>query len=355
MTLKTPIYMQAASGDSAISYSALDFRSFLHGLFRTDGVMRPDTVAAGMQVTQRAAGADLSVDVAAGRCMIEGDSVADQGKYFCWSTDVVNRSVPSPPASGTRTHLVVAQLYDKLHDGSASTYSWDIVVLPDTGAGLPAVPNSAIPLASVAVSSTSTSVQNSQITDLRYNTRLIGSQPPQVFSDASRPAAPYPSELTWRTDRDVYETWNGSAWREIPHRDGGGSAWTSYTPTLTATTTSPTLGTGSVRSGAYMQVGKLVTVRCTIKFGTSGVAAGSGFYEVSLPVTAVTLASSRQQGSATAWDNSTSNFEDGVVFIETGATTKVRLSIGGTVVTHNAPWTWAASDQFDFTITYEAA
>lgn len=355
MTLKEPIYMQVATGDTAVEYSAEDYRSLLHGLFRTDGIFRPDTAAGGLQVSQRGAGADLSVDVAAGRCIIEGDDASDQGKYFCWSTDVTNVTVPSPPASGTRTHLIIARVRDKLHQPSWSTYDWTIELVEDTGGGLPAVPASAIPLASVAVSSTDTSVQNSQIADLRYNTRLIGSQPTQVASDALRPPVPYPSELVWRTDKGCYEVWDGSAWRELTPRGGGGTAWTSYTPTLTATTTNPTLGTGSVRTGSYTQEGKKVTYRGTVKFGTSGVAAGSGFYEVSLPVAAVSLSNSRQQGTVTAWDNSAGNFEDGAIFVETGATTKARLSVGGLVATNSAPWTWAASDQFDFTIVYEAA
>ena len=76
---------------------------------------------------------------------------------------------------------------------------------------------------------------------------------------------------------------------------------------------------------------------------------------VKLPVAAVSLSNSRQQGTVTAWDNSAGNFEDGAIFVETGATTKARLSVGGLVATNSAPWTWAASDQFDFTITYEAA
>jgi hypothetical protein len=43
------------------------------------------------------------------------------------------------------------------------------------------------------------------------------------------------------------------------------------------------------------------------------------------------------------------------VFIESGATTKARLSIDSTVVTNAFPWTWANGYQLDFTITYEAA
>lgn len=213
MVLKKPLYMQAASGDTEITYSALDWRSFLHGLVRTDGVMRPDTVAGGLKVSQRAAGANFSVDVAPGRCIIEGDSVADQGKYFCWSTDVVNVVVPAPPASGDRIHWVVARLYDKLHDGGTA-YDWAIELIEDTGSGA-SVPSSAIPLAQVAVSAGQASVTDTNIADQRSNAPLIGSMAPQAFSDASRPPVPYTSELIWRTDRKDHEVYDGTAWQPL--------------------------------------------------------------------------------------------------------------------------------------------
>lgn len=66
------------------------------------------------------------------------------------------------------------------------------------------------------------------------------------------------------------------------------SAWTSYTPALTASTTNPTLGTGSSVGGAYHQFGKTVFGTANVTFGTSGVVVGSGRYAISLPVAAST-------------------------------------------------------------------
>jgi hypothetical protein len=57
-----------------------------------------------------------------------------------------------------------------------------------------------------------------------------------------------------------------------------------WTPALTAATTNPTLGTGSSAIGRYRQLGKQVFAFVRIVFGTSGAAAGSGTYFVSLPV-----------------------------------------------------------------------
>lgn len=64
-------------------------------------------------------------------------------------------------------------------------------------------------------------------------------------------------------------------------------AWTAYgspTTILTASTTNPTLGTGSSAVAAYKQVGKVVHFRIEVVCGTSGVAAGSGTYQFLLPV-----------------------------------------------------------------------
>lgn len=65
-----------------------------------------------------------------------------------------------------------------------------------------------------------------------------------------------------------------------------GGAWTSYTPTLTATTTNPTLGTSGTNSGRYMQIGKMVYFWLETYWGTTAGTAGSGTYQWSLPVTA---------------------------------------------------------------------
>lgn len=69
-----------------------------------------------------------------------------------------------------------------------------------------------------------------------------------------------------------------------------GLGFAAYTPALTATTTNPTLGTASVQSGRYFQIGKFVIANFAIKFGTAGAVAGSGAYRISLPVPCTTTA-----------------------------------------------------------------
>jgi len=60
-------------------------------------------------------------------------------------------------------------------------------------------------------------------------------------------------------------------------------ACSTYTPTLTATTTSPTLGSGAVRIGRYFRVQKQGWLTVQIWVASSGYAAGTGTYEIDLP------------------------------------------------------------------------
>lgn len=167
MTLLTPLFMQAGGADPTISYSATNYRYGLgNALFAVEGVINP-LGSGGLQVTQRGAGANFSVDVAPGFAVITGNDIASQGVYICGSDATVNLVVPAAPGSGTRVHRVVAQVRDKLNNGSWTTYDWTPVLLPDIGSGTPAEPASATTLGLVSVSAGQASVGNANITDSR--------------------------------------------------------------------------------------------------------------------------------------------------------------------------------------------
>jgi hypothetical protein len=133
-----------------------------------------------------------------------------------------------------------------------------------------------------------------------------------------------------------------------------GAAWETWTPALTASTTNPTLGTGSTASGRYGRINKTVFGQLLIQFGTSGVAAGTGFYFVSLPVTA--QASGPTVGSGYILDNSTSLLRHVVAVLDT--TGRMALWLENTTsfaVGAGNPWAWAASDSIRVDFEYEAA
>ena len=145
-------------------------------------------------------------------------------------------------------------------------------------------------------------------------------------------------------------------------------AYDAYTPTLTASTTNPTLGTGSSATGYYKRLGHRVEGYCSIQFGSAGVAAGTGYYGLLLPVEPVNR--TMAIGIGYLVDNS-----DNVRFLVASAAISTPLWAANTskaiIVVSNAagagfftganpvgaaaPWTWAENDQLLVTFSYEAA
>lgn len=140
-----------------------------------------------------------------------------------------------------------------------------------------------------------------------------------------------------------------------------GDPWTTYTPTLTATTTNPTLGTGSVSTGRYMAAGKLIIAQYKIAFGTSGTAAGSGSYLIALPVAPSGFASNAVIGNGICVDSSANGLGPVILRVNgVGSTLTMQFPAtwpGGTAttVTHVNLVPWAASDEIWGSVVYEAA
>jgi hypothetical protein len=135
------------------------------------------------------------------------------------------------------------------------------------------------------------------------------------------------------------------------------AAWTSFAPVLTASVTSPTMGTAPVVSGKYSRYGKgLVVYQFFIQFGTGAPTAGSGTYSISLPVTA--NAGPATAGNVRIFDGSTGNA--GYIRPQVGTTTLAlqyaTTHLGPTAIVGAAlPWVWAAGDILDGFVIYEAA
>lgn len=136
-----------------------------------------------------------------------------------------------------------------------------------------------------------------------------------------------------------------------------------YAPALTATTTSPTLGTGSVASGWYVTAGQAVSGAARFYFGTGGASAGSGAYRISLPLAAVTSGVQFANGSLGAgsivgtWharDGSAPDDNLGTLQLVTSTTVLLLRADGGSV-SNSAPWTWGNEDRINATFLYLAA
>jgi len=146
------------------SHSAEEDRRFLTGLI---GDVEGIHLATDLAVTERGT-PNMSVDVAAGRCFVQGTEATFQGTYFCESRSVENLVVSAADATNPRNDLIVAQVEDS--DYSGATDEWKLAVVTGTPAASPsdpATPDSAILLARVNVAALAASITDAVIDDLR--------------------------------------------------------------------------------------------------------------------------------------------------------------------------------------------
>lgn len=185
-----PFLLQAVAGADPISYDSAGWREPL-----TVGV--PGTGVAGkgdFVVTQGAA--SNTVDVSAGAVVAAG--ATGVGKYAMRSTGTVNVPTPGAPGSGTRNHLLVAQVLDTQHSGYGATPGWQFLVAEDTGSGATA-PASSEPIATLTRTGTSSTItirdarrschapmscQAGPIINTTYNGTAAGFRAPLVCSSA---------------------------------------------------------------------------------------------------------------------------------------------------------------------------
>jgi hypothetical protein len=138
-----------------------------------------------------------------------------------------------------------------------------------------------------------------------------------------------------------------------------------YDPVLTATTTNPNLGADGESSGAWQRSGHLITGWAQFFFSGTGVSAGSGNYQISLPFTAdvsflnpsttVGAASVIGNGVCRAGTDPTGNSRQVQVVLSSAGLVRMNQLDGvGGQVTHNSPFTWNANSRISIIFSYLA-
>lgn len=157
-----------SDGAGAVTYTANEWRTLLTNLF-TEGILG----AGSFEVTERAAGANMKLDIAAGVTIITGDDAAGQGNYIYRDDAAALEAVTIPTANPTNPRIdrVGLQLRDPSEGGAAGRDTIPSVVTGTAAASptAPAEPDSFQTLALVTVPAGATSILDANITDARVH------------------------------------------------------------------------------------------------------------------------------------------------------------------------------------------
>lgn len=139
--------------------------------------------------------------------------------------------------------------------------------------------------------------------------------------------------------------------------DGIQAAWTTYTPTWTASVVNPVLNNGSI-SGKYIQVGKTVHFWMKLTVGST-TTVGSGTYKLTLPVAPV--AGHLGRFDLVYTDVSGGGQFRGITFGLSASTVQLAYDQNGATntpiqaLTNTSPFVPATGDVYEMWGTYEAA
>lgn len=199
MAVVTPPLYQAIDATYSADDLGLPFRDLIG-----PGIVGADD----LEVTERGAGANLSVDVAAGSAWVRGTDSATQPTYRCRNDATVNLAIAAADATDDRLDLVVAEVRDAAFSGVST--DWRLRVVTGTPAGspsAPATPDNALVLATVSVPATDTTIANAQITDNRVRAQ-VGRDLVSVPLVTALPSDPYDGQtVDYLADASTGVTW----------------------------------------------------------------------------------------------------------------------------------------------------
>lgn len=129
----------------------------------------------------------------------------------------------------------------------------------------------------------------------------------------------------------------------------GWPGWFNYSPTWTASSSNPVLGSGTLL-GRYFPSGKKITMFIDLTLAAD-TTTGTGLWRFSTPCIAVTL--KYYQGTGLTYDASPSTQQQCIAQLQSATYVSCfpYNSING--ITATSPWTWAANDVLRFQIDFE--
>lgn len=174
----------AAPGYSAIDVRRADSQALLQGCI---GSAYSGSAGSGAYaVTQRGAGANMSVDIAASTgfgLLVAGTTIANQGYYTVMPhSAIINEAIATADPTNPRVDQIIVQVFDNVIDSSGKNLAQTTVLTgtPTAGAtigiggnrnGAAALPANSYRLADVIVGNGVASITNANIFDRRPKTR----------------------------------------------------------------------------------------------------------------------------------------------------------------------------------------
>lgn len=211
MTLGTPVGLNAASGTERPD--ATTFRrlvAYLVGTSAQSGVIGINA----LKVSQRGAGANMSVDIASGPALTEHTEITTGGLLFVYNDATFNLTATAADPTNPRKDLVILHHRDSSISGGNDDAQFAYVA--GTPAASPAEPNPVSlgfknyqVLALVDVPAADTAITDAQITDRR---RHVGAGLAVVRDTNGLPATPYEGQTVYDATDDGLKQYSGAAW-----------------------------------------------------------------------------------------------------------------------------------------------
>jgi hypothetical protein len=160
MTLLTPRLLPTKS------YAFSEWRDLVAGVLTQEGIVDAGDFA----VSQRGAGANMSVDVAAGAAFVQGDDATRQGIYEVVNDATINVAIAANASGNPRIDAIVLQVNDSSVTGATDVPAVSALAgTPTAGAtlanllGKPSIPNTCLLLRYVVVANGAVSIVNANI------------------------------------------------------------------------------------------------------------------------------------------------------------------------------------------------
>lgn len=353
MALRQPLFQQNDTTDQQADIGRLLIRDLVN---LRGGIVQENA----MQVVQRGAGANNSVDVGSGTIIVPGTESGLQGYYHVHNDATVNVAGVAAHGSLPRIDTVVLKVRDSFYSGGNNDAQ--LLVVSGTAASSPARPDldalsheNYYRLADISVPANDNTIVTGDITDLRTSSTITPAQGRAVAVGASipctsstRPSGPRVGQEIYEINTGFKQLWNGSAWVNL----GNTGAWVEYTPT----NVNVTQGFGGYNIGRYYKTGRTVTFQAGFELGFGGDV--TGLLGVGLPPHTPFFPTANFLHVVGGWcqDSGGSRYAFSGCIVSTEANRASRFVNAGTILGFGitVPFDWTGGAQLHITGVYEA-